>query len=189
MIKRPILGLDPGTNTGWAVCDGGRIIRSGVWSFAQDRDMRFGTMFRKFRLHLDAVQKAYGPLCTVAYELPFRRGAIPTRILMGLIAHVQERVACWKCKELPVNNKTLKKFATGNGDAQKPEMIHRAMIATMGSGGSQKFREVVGDENYRLGSVFTLTKKMLAQLLMSEHEADAIHVALWAWEHVSATKG
>jgi Holliday junction resolvasome RuvABC endonuclease subunit len=162
---KAVLGIDPGTSTGWAVCRGAydtdklwyadRIIASGVAALHGVADKGYGAMFVAFRALLQNLQRNHGPFAAIAYELPFLRGPVASRILWGMAAHVQERCAMWRCCPLPVNTMTLKKFATGSGKAGKPEMIDAAWKTKCASGHPL---EVPG-----------------------EHEADAIHVARWGW--------
>ena len=147
-----VLGIDPGTQLGWAVCThDGRIVMSGVESFTDVANKGYGAMFVAFRALLRNLQRNHGPFAAIAYELPFMRGPVPSRILWGMAAHTQERCAMWRCRPLPVNTMTLKKFATGSGKADKAQMISAAWL-------------VLGEQH-------------APQL--SEHEADAIHVARW----------
>lgn len=154
-----VLGLDPGTNTGWAIARDGLIVESGTRSFQHAADQSFGVMFIAFRKFLAEMRQEYGPLMAIAYELPFTGygAAITGRITTGMGAHVLERCATWRCRPLPVNTMTLKKFATGSGKATKPEMIEAAQRVLASRCG-----------------VPTLT----------EHEADAIHIARWGLQQL-----
>lgn len=158
-----ILGLDLGTQTGWAVVTGAdRILASGVESFADVADRGYGAMFVAFRALLRNLRRNHGPFGAVAYELPFLRGSFTSRITWGMAAHVQERCAAWRCRPLSVNTMTLKKFATGSGKAGKPEMIESA----------SKFLRIQN-------------ACPISLVPMSEHEADAIHVARWGAAHLA----
>jgi Holliday junction resolvasome RuvABC endonuclease subunit len=114
-------------------------------------------MFVAFRRFLEHVRREHGSrthgFAAVAYELPFARGSITSRILWGMAAHMQERAAVWGCRVLPVNTMTLKKFATGSGKAQKADMITMAQVLMLSPHAAK----------------------------LGEHEADAIHVARWGW--------
>lgn len=173
-----VLGLDPGTQLGWAVCATREsIIASGVESFAAAADRSYGAAFAALRRFLNEQRRALGPFAAVAYELPFLRGPLTTRLLWGMAAHVQERCAVWRCRPLAVNTMTLKKFATGSGKADKAAMIRAAQcLTTVHVPGT--IAEIFQRE--------TLVKKksLIAIHLMSEHEADAIHVARWGWEQL-----
>jgi len=148
-----VLGIDLGTNVGWAVCRDGKIVASGVAAFHGVADKGYGAMFAAFRRFLAGVRRDHGPFAAIAYELPFHRGAITSRITGGMAAHIMERAYAWRCRALPVQTMTLKKAATGSGKAGKPEMIEAAWKIKCRSGHPL---EVPG-----------------------EHEADAIHVARW----------
>jgi Holliday junction resolvasome RuvABC endonuclease subunit len=169
-----VVGLDPGTHTGWAVCRDGRIVASGTLDLSPWAARGYGAMFGAFRLWLGRLRREQlhedydgtyvlnksHRLAAIAYELPFHRGAITSRITGGLAAHVLERAAAWRCKALPVQTMTLKKFATGSGKAGKDQMINRAREVLL-PGESAEFISARG--------------------LLDEHEADAIHVARWGW--------
>jgi Holliday junction resolvasome RuvABC endonuclease subunit len=157
-VVTTVLGVDPGTQTGWAIVRDGKVLGSNTVSFSAYADKGYGAMFVVFRAFLTWAQDRYGPLTAIAYELPFSRGAFTTRITTGMAAHVQERCAAWQCIPIPVNTMTLKKFATGSGKAKKPEMM--------------------------LASYQYLTPKRDAQTV-SEHEADAIHIARWGYRFLN----
>lgn len=163
-----VLGLDPGTYTGWAIARGGydkdklwyttRIVESGTRSFQHAADQSFGMMFIAFRKFLTELQREHGPFAAIAYELPFSGygAAITGRITTGMGAHILERCATWRCRPLPVNVNTLKKFATGDGRADKALMIRAA-------------RDCL---------------KAVPPPTLTEHEADAIHIARWGAAHM-----
>jgi len=121
-----IIGLDLGTKTGWAVFYDGGSIESGVNSFdvhrGEDPGMRY-VHFRAWlkRLLLDTLPDL------VVYEQAFQRGGIAAEVAAGFTTRVQEVCALAGVHHTSVNATTLKKFATGKGNASKGDMIQAAL--------------------------------------------------------------
>ena len=170
-----IIGLDPGIHTGWAVCRHGRILESGVQTFALARGESPGMRFLRFRRWLAEVAEKAGlevpdlPRghgfkhdAIFAYEHSFQQGSHAQELFHGWTTRLQEIAAERGSESLPVHTGTLKKWATGSGRADKAAM--RAVAARRT--GRYPESNVIGDEG------------------MSEDEADAILVALYAWEQV-----
>jgi crossover junction endodeoxyribonuclease RuvC len=117
-----LLALDLGTHCGYAAGRPGAIV-SGVLDLKPDRYSGGGMRFLRFRRHLDEIHAAT-PLTEVAYEEVRRhQGVDAAHIYGGLMATLQ----AW-CEErgipyegVPVG--TIKKFATGKGNADKAKMI------------------------------------------------------------------
>lgn len=149
-----VVGLDPGTKTGWAICRDGKIIESGVQAFDLGRGESPGMRFLRFRRWLRELCPPHFGQAVLAFERAHHRGGPATEIGVGLCTRIQEFAAEQACEALPVHTATLKKWATGNGRADKPAMIDRAM---------------------------TLAQD---QQCASDDQADAILVALWAWQQV-----
>lgn len=121
------IGIDPGTRCGWAVLDqeGGWIRGVGTWQLDNRRGDGAGMRYLRFERLLRELLGAYeGP---VAYELVAgHKGTEAAQIYGGIVAHIT-RV----CEELgrpyagiPVA--TIKRHATGKGNANKEAMIDRA---------------------------------------------------------------
>ena len=146
------IGFDLGTHCGWAVCREGMIVSSDCRDFERG-EYGYGHLFNQFRkLVMDL--RGYDHLShqpiVWAYEAPHFRGGPATRITVGMSAHLMELAHRWGETCQSVHTATLKKFSTGSGRAGKPAMMAQARL------------------NSRMGGE------------MSEHEADAILVALWA---------
>lgn len=142
---RLTMGLDLGRHTGWAVMRDGELFRSGVVDLAGSHGEAVAT-FAKW------MEPYARTLSVVAWEEPaFFRGAnsIFHPRVEGALLLVLERAGV---PYATVHVASLKKYATGKGNATKEEMIAAAGIGKV-----------------------------------SEHEADAYHVARWADEHVGAT--
>ncbi len=148
-----ILALDTATKTGWAICRDGKIFESGVQDFSKKRGESNGIMFLRFRNWLGAMMDLKPDV--VAYERPHHRGGPATEIAVNLAGRVQE-VASEKGIEYGiVQTTTLKKWATGMGNASKEEMMVEA-------------------------------GKHLGRTPIDDNEADAVLIALWAWEEYGA---
>lgn len=129
-----ILSLDLATRTGWAFWNGSRI-ESGVQDFAKLRGESNGMIFVKFNRWLDFMRYErligtsipnFGTERTIdliVYEQAHHRGGGPTEIGVGLTTRVAEMGARHGIEYTPVHTATLKKFATGKGNAEKAQMV------------------------------------------------------------------
>lgn len=122
-----VLAIDPGSTTGWAlgsVLDGKPVIGlSGTWNIAPRRGESSGWRYIKFRRYLEEVLAAYPGLKAVVYEMQHHRGASATEYAIGCVAVIQEFCAQHSLEHASVHSTTLKKFATGHGNAKKPDMM------------------------------------------------------------------
>lgn len=111
-----VIGIDPGMSTGWAYTGDGITI-AGTWDLREDEDDHYlVALFRNLCELIDDVCPEV--LC---YEEPVARGNA-AKVLnrqMGVII-----LACEVCAvaHYPVNPGTLKKHATGMGNATKEDM-------------------------------------------------------------------
>lgn len=126
-MSSPILALDLGTSTGYAIRTPAGSTLSGQKSFALKRHDGNGRRFLNFRNWL--TQMNGDPFGAIYYEdaLHFI-GADPARVYFGMLATLQ---AWAEHRSIPyhgVNVSTLKKFATGKGNAKKPDMIAAARL-------------------------------------------------------------
>ncbi|CAK9250419.1 unnamed protein product [Sphagnum jensenii] len=118
-----LLALDLGTNTGWAIStpDG---ITSGSQEFRTGRFENWGMRFLKFKKMLTDVKYHAGHLDAVYFEAVRRHAGVDAaHVYGGFMGHL----AAW-CEHhtipyqgVPVG--TIKKFATGKGNASKFEMM------------------------------------------------------------------
>jgi len=118
-----ILAIDPGSSCGWAV---GLPINSGVWQLAPARGESPGMRYVRLRANLWAVHQAYPDLRLVVTEAAHHRGGAATEYAAGCTATIQ----AWCCEHsidhTTVHSATLKKWATGKGNAGKAEMLAAA---------------------------------------------------------------
>lgn len=118
-----ILALDVATETGWAILEEGRKL-SGVQKFQLNRGESPGMRLLRFRGWL----KNFPCLIphVIVYEQAHHRGGHATALINKMIGEVEAFAAEVEAEVLPVHSGTLKKFATGKGNAKKPEMIEAA---------------------------------------------------------------
>lgn len=130
----PILSLDLATKTGWALRDRTGIIASGVQEFSLKRGESKGMRFLRFRKWLREML-ALGEIGTsfserspgvIVYEQAHHRGSFATELAVGLVTDVLAEAARVGAEHMPVHTGSLKKWATGKGNAGKPMMIARA---------------------------------------------------------------
>lgn len=125
-----VLGIDPGTKCGWAALDTptGQRLASGVWDIsirpgegAGFREVRFISLLRQ-------LLNAY-PDAVVFYEAPVTIGTFAggsaaelSGALRGLLRyHCETRRPA--VAYAPVNISTVKRIATGSGNAKKGRMV------------------------------------------------------------------
>lgn len=120
-----VLAIDLGTQTGWAL--GAETITSGSESFKPGRFEGGGMRFLRFKHWLDDVLKLSGGLSAVYFEEVRRHAGVDAaHAYGGFLAHL----AAW-CEQhtipyqgVPVG--TIKKHATGKGNADKAMMVAAA---------------------------------------------------------------
>ena len=116
-----ILALDFATQTGWATAD-----MSGTQRFDVKRGESPGMRFLRFRVWLEEMCEKLVHPEVIAYEQPHHRGGAATELAYGFLTEVKTRAATQHIELMPVHSSTLKKWATGRGNAGKPEMIAEA---------------------------------------------------------------
>jgi hypothetical protein len=122
--KYPILALDLGTTTGWALHSGDGAIVSGTVSFRPSRYDGGGMRYLRFRGWLDQLATDVGGLSAVHFEEVRRHaGTDAAHIYGGLLA----TLTAW-CEQrsipyqgVPVG--TIKRHVTGKGNADKATVI------------------------------------------------------------------
>lgn len=122
--RRAVLALDLGTTTGWALRSGDGAITSGIMTFRPSRFEGGGMRFLRFRAWLTEVTHLAGELSQIAFEeVRAHAGTDAAHLYGGFLAHL----SAW-CEErdiayqgVPVG--TVKRYATGKGNADKAAMI------------------------------------------------------------------
>lgn len=120
-----ILSIDCATKTGWCLYDG-RVHESGVMDFSKRRGESNGAMFLRFRRWLSDLIASVQDLEMVVYEQAHHRGGAATEICVNLTGRVQEICSAGGIEYASIHTGTLKKRATGRGNASKTEMIEAA---------------------------------------------------------------
>jgi hypothetical protein len=124
---RTLLALDLGTTTGWALhgCDG--LITSGTVSFRPGRFDGGGMRYLRFTNWLGELDRLSGPIATIWFEEVRRHaGTDAAHVYGGLMA----TLTAWAelrgvpYEGVPVG--TIKRHATGKGNADKEAMIAAA---------------------------------------------------------------
>ncbi len=117
-----ILALDMGSRCGWAIGKEGDVC-SGVWDIAPRRGESPGMRYIRLRARLQEVRTAYPDLAAVFYEQAHHRGGAATEYAVGCVATVQAWCAEHGIEHSAVHSATIKKHATGKGNAGKGEVI------------------------------------------------------------------
>lgn len=124
MTHRPILALDLGTHTGWAVRLASGQILSGVQSFKPGRYDGGGMRYLRFTRWLDQLSGNSGEFGGIWFEEVRRHaGTDAAHVYGGIMA----TMTAWAelrgvpYEGVPVG--TIKRHATGKGNADKPAVI------------------------------------------------------------------
>ena len=119
-----VLGLDLGTNMGWAVVDKdtGLIVSGSFTLSGGHRDHKFSDLHVRLNDMYVEVEEIPG-VELIMYERPFTRGLSATRLLWGLAGIVGAVATSWDLPVVEVLPSTIKKHATGRGDADKDAMM------------------------------------------------------------------
>ncbi len=123
-----ILAIDPGTHCGWALLDSATgAYLSGVWDLGARRHEGGGMRFLRLRSYLTEAL-ACASVGMVAYEEVRRHlGTDAAHIYGGIVAVITTEceARCIPYCGIPVA--TVKKLATGRGNADKAAMIEAAL--------------------------------------------------------------
>ena len=124
LAHHAVLALDLGTTTGWALRgqDGG--ITSGTMTFRPNRFEGGGMRFLRFRGWLMEIANLSGGITRIVFEeVRAHAGTDAAHIYGGFLAHLsawsEERGVPYE--GVPVG--TIKRYATGRGNADKAKMI------------------------------------------------------------------
>ena len=122
-----VLAIDPGTVTGWALGSrNGRVV-SGTACFRSGRFQGGGMRFLAFSTWLRDMEKRHGPLQALVYEQVRRHaGTDAAQVYGGFLAVLTSWAEERGIPYASVHVKTLKKHATGSGNASKQDMVKAA---------------------------------------------------------------
>lgn len=116
-----ILAIDPGTNLGWALGDGTKLVGFGTQKF--EKKDRPGERFMDFNLWLHDTARGVDK---IVYEKPLGRWAksqAQVQLSVGMETRLQEYAFAENIELKSVPIMTLKKATTGNGRAEKEDMV------------------------------------------------------------------
>ena len=124
---RTILALDLGTTTGWALRGHDGLITSGTASFKPGRFDGGGMRYLRLTNWLTELDRLSGPIATIWFEEVRRHaGTDAAHVFGGLLASLTSwgELRGIPYQGVPVG--TIKKYATGHGNAPKQAMIDAA---------------------------------------------------------------
>ena len=124
---RSILALDLGTTTGWAIRDFDGLITSGTVSFKPSRYDGGGMRYLRFTNWLTEIDRLSGPIEAIYFEEVRRHaGTDAAHVFGGLLAVLTSwgELRGLPYQGVPVG--TIKKHASGKGNAPKQAMIDAA---------------------------------------------------------------
>lgn len=126
-MDRTLLAIDLGTTTGWALKSQDSLITSGTVSFRPSRYDGGGMRYLRFQNWLGEMDCLSGPITTIWYEEVRRHaGTDAAHVYGGLMATLTAwaEMRGMPYQGVPVG--TIKKHATGRGNASKSMMIEAA---------------------------------------------------------------
>jgi Holliday junction resolvasome RuvABC endonuclease subunit len=122
-----ILALDLGTTTGWALRDRTGHITSGSESFRPQRFEGGGMRYLRFRRWISEVQESVSEIQFLYFEEVRRHvGVDAAHVYGGLLATLTAWCEHHQIPYQGVPVGTIKKHATGKGNASKDEMVASA---------------------------------------------------------------
>jgi len=126
-MGRAILGLDLGTTTGWALHGADGLITSGTVSFRPGRFDGGGMRYLRFTNWLTEIDRLSGPIEAIYFEEVRRHvGTDAAHVFGGLMASLTSWAELRGVPYQGVPVGTIKKHATGKGNANKEAMITAA---------------------------------------------------------------
>ena len=125
-----VIGIDPGTSCGYSVRTVSGLHDSGVWDLRPKRHEGGGMRFLRLRRYLRELVQNCRPSVVAYEEVRRHMGTDAAHIYGGIIAVIQEEcetsVPVIPYQGIPVA--TVKKFATGKGNADKAAMGEAARL-------------------------------------------------------------
>ena len=126
-LDRTQLAIDLGTITGWALRSADGLITSGTVSFRPSRYDGGGMRYLRFQNWLSEMDRLVGPIATIFYEEVRRHaGTDAAHVFGGLMAVLTAWAELRGVPYQGVPVGTIKKHATGKGNANKAAMIDAA---------------------------------------------------------------
>ncbi|MFH1157621.1 MAG: hypothetical protein V1721_01860 [Pseudomonadota bacterium] len=122
--SKSILALDLGSQLGWAVRLHSGPMTSGSVSFKPGRFEGAGMGFLRFRHWLDEINTTAGGLEALYFEeVRAHAGTLAAQVYGGFLGHLTAWCEANSVPYLGVPVATIKKFATGKGNADKQAVI------------------------------------------------------------------
>ena len=120
----PTLTLDLGTKTGWALRQADGYIVHGTNEFKPGRFEGGGMRFLHFKAWLNRLRTDHGPLDAVYFEeVRAHAGTDAAHLYGGFLAHLTAWCEYHKIPYSGIPVGTIKKHATGKGNASKDMMV------------------------------------------------------------------
>ena len=124
-----ILALDLGTQTGWAVRDRDGAVTSGTESFKPQRFEGGGMRYLRFKRWLTEIKQSCDGIEAVYFEEVRRHAGVDAaHAYGGFMAHLTAWCEHHQIPYQGVPVGTIKKHATGKGNANKDQMISVARL-------------------------------------------------------------
>ena len=124
---KPILALDLGTTTGWAIRGFDGLITSGTVSFKPNRYDGGGMRYLRFTNWLTEIDRLSGPIAAIWFEEVRRHaGTDAAHVFGGLMASLTSWAELRGTPYAGTPVGTIKRHATGKGNANKDAMIAAA---------------------------------------------------------------
>ncbi len=130
------IGIDPGTQCGWAVLDedGNRLV-SGEWNLSGNRWEGAGMRFVKLQVALRKLIEAHinpddvleDNIRLGIEEVRAHQGTDAAHVYGGILASVQLICESFRLPYMGIPVATAKRVATGKGNSGKPNMLSAAM--------------------------------------------------------------
>lgn len=121
---RAILALDLGSRCGWAVLPRSGRIAFGVNEFRPGRFEGAGMAFLRFERFLSDAANVSGPFGVVVFEeVRAHAGTLAAQVYGGFLAHLTAWCERHAVPYLGVPVATIKRHATGKGNASKDDVI------------------------------------------------------------------
>lgn len=123
---RAILGIDPGTKCGYTIRYADGRHESGVWDLSPRRHEGGGMRYFRLRSYLMRVLEQVDPCALVYEEVVRHMGTDAAHIYGGIVAVLTEQAEGSDIPYRGIPVATVKKFATGKGNADKTAMVAAA---------------------------------------------------------------
>ena len=121
------LCVDLGTTSGWAILDDKIVSASGIIQCSPKKGEGKGFRYMKFVSGIGAVHIQY-PFERIVFEdVKAHKGADAAHVYGGLLAHLQAWADFRSIPYIGIGVGTIKKHATGKGNAKKDAMIESAI--------------------------------------------------------------